>query len=142
MTKKWKDQIRIYLDSELAEVARVDQKNDRLKPLSGVLDKYHAVLKCQFDAFAEYVAAAEKSGVDRYPLYEWTKATIDDPDKKAKYTEAFSLYAGGAEVYSKEIADALESDLQPLVDSALIRRMSKHDTNPANNPQPHARTRK
>jgi hypothetical protein len=142
MNENWKYQIRIYLDSELAEVARVDQENDILKPLLDVLDRYHAVLKCQFDAFAEYVAEAEKSGVDRYPLYEWTKATIDDPEKRVKYIETFSLYAGGAEVYSKEIAYALESELQPLVDSALIRRMSKHDTNPANNPQPHVRTRK
>ena len=142
MNEKWKYQIRIYLDSELAEVARADQENDRLKPLLAVLDKHQAVLKCQFDAFAEYVAEAEKSGVDRYPLYEWTKATIDDPQKRAKYLQSFSLYAGGAEVYSKEIAEALESELQALVDSALIRRISKHDTNPANNPQPPARTRK
>jgi hypothetical protein len=42
MTKKWKYQIRIYLDSELAEVARVDQKNDRLKPLSDVLVPLHS----------------------------------------------------------------------------------------------------
>jgi hypothetical protein len=58
--------------------------------------------------------------------------------ERAKYIEVFSLYVEGAEVYSKEIADALESDLQPLVDCGLIRRMSKHDTNPANNPQPPA----
>jgi hypothetical protein len=115
---------------------------EKLKPLLDVLDKYHAALKCQFDAFADYAAEAEKFGADRYPLYEWTKATIEDSEKKAKYVEVFSLYAGGAEVYSKEIADALESDLQPLVDGALIRRMSKHDTNPANNPQPPVRTRK
>jgi hypothetical protein len=142
MNEKWRYQIRIYLDGELAEVARVDQKNDRLKRLLDVLARYHAVLKCQFDAFAEYVDEAEKSSVGRYPLYQWTKATIGDPEKRRKYMKAFSLYAGGAEVYSKEIADAIQSDLQPLVDSGLIRRMSKHDTNPVNNPQPPARPRK
>jgi len=35
----------------------------------------------------------------------------------------------------KEIADALEADLQPLATSGLITRISKYDTNPANNPQ-------
>ena len=37
------------------------------------------------------------------------------------------------EVYAKEIADALEADLQPLATSGLVTRISKYDTNPANN---------
>jgi hypothetical protein len=45
------------------------------------------------------------------------------------------------EVYAKDLADALESDLQPLVGGGLITKMSKHDTNPANNPQPPAQFR-
>jgi hypothetical protein len=42
----------------------------------------------------------------------------------------------GLEVYAKEIADALEADLQPFATTGLISRLSKYDTNPANNPQP------
>ena len=34
------------------------------------------------------------------------------------------------------IADALEEELQPLANSGLIARISKYNTNPANNPQP------
>ena len=45
-------------------------------------------------------------------------------------------------VTSSDIADALESDLQPLVTSGLITRISKYDTNPAKNPQPPPRSRK
>jgi hypothetical protein len=45
------------------------------------------------------------------------------------------------EVYAKEIADALEADLQPLANTGLIARISKYDTNPANNPQPPERSR-
>ena len=45
------------------------------------------------------------------------------------------------EVYAKEIADALEADLQPLATSGLVTRISKYDTNPANNPQPPQRPR-
>ena len=42
----------------------------------------------------------------------------------------------GKEVYAEEIADALEADLRSLVKTGLIARVSKYDTNPANNPQP------
>src|SRR6266536_1166939 len=71
--------------------------------------------------------------------YEWTKATIENPAKKAKHVKSFALYVDGNEVYAKKIADALESDLQPIVGRELITRMSKHSTNPADNPQPPAR---
>ena len=93
------------------------------------------------DAFAGYVAEAEKQGVEGYPLYAWTKATIEDSVKKAKHLKSFALYVNGREVYSKEEADSLEADLQALVGGKLIERLSKHDTNPAHNPQPPERYR-
>ena len=98
-------------------------------------------MKSQYDAFADYVAEAEKQGIEEYPLYAWTKATIEDPVKQAKYIKAFTLYVEGQEVYAKPLADALEADLQPLLGSQVITRLSKHDTNPANNPQPPAQYR-
>jgi hypothetical protein len=107
-----------------------------LAPLFDVLAAHRAALRCQFDAFAEYVAAAEEQGIEDYPLYQWTKATIEDPAKKEKYLISFTLYVDDREVYAKDIADALEADLQPLTTSGLITRISKYDTNPANNPQP------
>jgi hypothetical protein len=109
-----------------------------LAPLFDILAEHRAALKCQFDAFAEYVAAAEEHGAENYPLYQWTKATIENPAKKEKYLRSFTVYVDEREVYAKEIADALEADLQPLATSGLITRISKYDTNPANNPQsPH-----
>jgi hypothetical protein len=98
-------------------------------------------MRCQFDAFASYVAEAEVVGVEGYPLYKWTKATIEDPTKKTKHIRSFALHIKGREVYSKEKADALEVDLQPLVDGSLITRLSRHDTNPVSNPQPPERYR-
>ncbi|MGF1611461.1 MAG: hypothetical protein ACFCUQ_18810 [Kiloniellales bacterium] len=142
MSNQWDYQIRIYLNDELAEVARRDPGNPAIKPLADILVRHGARMKCQYAAFADYVAEAEKHGTESYPLYEWTKATIEDPAKKAKYLKSFTLYVDGREVYAKSVADALESDLRPLVGGALITRMSKHDTNPANNPQPPARFRK
>ncbi len=135
-------QLRIYLADELVQVARGNPGNPALGPLADILARHHATMLCQFDAFAGYVAEAEKQGVEHYPLYAWTKATIDDPVKKAKHLKSFALHVKGREVYAKEEADALEADLRPLVGGKLIERMSKHDTNPANNPQPPARYRK
>ena len=139
MSTRWKYQIRVYLSEGLTEAARGDPSSQRLKLLD-VLGKHRAKLKCQFDLFAGYVAEAERMGVEDYHLYEWTKATIEDPLKKAKYLEAFSLYVDDEEVYSKEVADAVESDLMPFVHSGQIKKLLKHDTNPENNPQPPSRT--
>lgn len=142
MSDPWQYQVRIDLADELAEVARRNPGDPALAPLREILARHNATLKCQFDAFAGYVAEAERHGVDNYPLYKWTKATIENPAKKAKYVKSFTLYVDGNEVYAKGKADALESDLQPLVGGWLVTRLSKHDTNPANNPQPPTRYRR
>jgi hypothetical protein len=54
--------------------------------------------------------------------------------KKEKYLKSSTLYVDNREVYA--IADALETGLRPLARSGLINRLSKFDTNPANNPKP------
>jgi hypothetical protein len=145
MTSEWQYQVRFDVnDSATAESIRRKLRDPALAPLFAILSEHRAVPKCQFDAFAEYVAAAEGHGVENYPLYQWTKATIENPAKKEKYSKSFTLYVYDREVYAKEIADALEADLQPLATSGLITRISKYDTNPANNPQapqrPHERS--
>jgi hypothetical protein len=142
MSDQWQYQLRLYFADELAAVARRDPDDPAIRPLSGALEKHHATMKCQFDAFADYVVEAEARGIEGYPLYAWTKATIEDPVKKAKHLKSFAVHVKGREVYAKEEVDALEADLQPLVDSKLIARLSRHDTNPANNPQPPERFRK
>ncbi len=136
MVETWKYQLRLTLADEHAVRARSNPGDPALKPLADILSRHDAALKCQFDAFAEYVAEAEKNGVDAYPLYAWTKATIEDPVKQAKYTRSFTLHVGGEEVYAKRSADLLEADLSPLVGEAIVTTLTRHDTNPANNPQP------
>ena len=137
MTSQWQYQVRFDVNnSATAESVRRKLCDPALALLFEVLAEHRAALKCQFDAFAEYVAAAEEHGVENYPLYQWTKATIENPAKKEKYLRSFTVYVDNREVYAKEIADALEADLQPLATSGLITRISKYDTNPANNPQP------
>ena len=135
MSELWQYQIRIDLSEELAETARRDPGNPVLQPLAHLLARHRATLKSQYDAFADYVAEAEREGTQGYPLYAWTRATIQNPDKKAKYLKSFTLYVDGQAVYAKPLADALEAELKPLAGGGLITRLSKHDTNPANNPQ-------
>ena len=137
MTEQWLYQVRFdLLDAAVAEWARRDLAEPTLAPLAKVLAKHRAAMKSQYDAFAEYVAAAEEDGVDNYPLYAWTKATIDNPVKREKYQKSFTVYVEGQEVYAKDIADALAADLAPFAESGLMTRLKTYDTNPANNPQP------
>lgn len=136
MTEDWQFQVRMELNEDLATMVRSDPGNPALGTLPEILSEHRAVAKCQFDAFAEYVAEAEAHGAEKYPLHKWTKATIEDPAKKAKYLKSFTLYVDGNEVYPKEHADALEAALGPLVDAGILVRVSKYDTNPENNPQP------
>src|SRR4051794_11946265 len=133
MADQWKHQIRVYLNDAIAEIARRDDRAETLEPLMHVLASHRATMKCQFDAFAEYVREAESNGTEAYPLYEWTKETIEDPEKKQKHLGAFAIHVAGDVAYDKATAEALEADLQPLVQAGLIARVSKQDSNPANN---------
>ncbi len=126
-------QIRLYLSDALAETARIDPDSPALRPLTDVLRAHRATLKCQFDAFADYVAEAEANGVETYPLYRWTKATLADAEKQAKHRRAFAIRVDDCEVYGREAADALEAALRPLVGGGVITSLSRHDTDPANN---------
>jgi hypothetical protein len=142
MSEEWQYQVRIDLADEPAAVARRDPSDPMLAPLPEILARHRATMKSQYDAFAGYVAEAEREGIEQYPLYKWTKATIENPAKKEKYQKSFTLYVDGDEVYAKAKADALEAELQPLVGGNLVTRLAKHDTNPAHNPQPPARYRR
>lgn len=129
-------QLRMTVSAELAEALRSGTGASTLAALDDVLRPHNASLKCQFDAFADYVSEAERMGTEKYPLYQWTKVTIENPEKKDKYLKSFTVYVDGNEVYGKEVADAIESGLLALVDGKDVIRVSRFDTNPANNPQP------
>lgn len=133
MGEEWRYQLRVYLADELADLARTDREAPALRPLMNVLERHDATLVGQLDAFEAYVAEAERDGPEKFPLYKWTKATVQDPEKRLKHRKAFALRVSGDEVYAKEAADALEAALRPLVGGGVVERMSRHDTNPANN---------
>jgi len=135
-----KFQLRLTLNEGFAQAARRNPHDASIAALTNILDRHDAVLKSQYDAFADYVSEAEANGVESYHLYEWTKKTIEDPAKKEKYTRSFTLYVGGNEVYEKDAADALEAELKPLVGGPIVARMFRYDTDPAHNPQPPPRS--
>lgn len=132
MATEWQHQLRVYLSDEAADAARKERGAPALRPLADVLDAHRATLVSQLDAFQDYVAQAEREGPEGFPLYKWTKATLEDAAKRLKHKKAFALRVSGGEVYAKEAADALEAALRPLV-GGVVERMSRHDTNPANN---------
>ena len=132
---EWQYQLRVDLAEGAAEAARAGADHEGLAPLRRILAAHDAALVCQYDAFAGYCAEAEAQGIERYPLYAWTKAVIADPAKETKYLKSFSIHVGGAEVYAREKADALEAALAPLVGAGVVTRLAKHDTNPENSPQ-------
>jgi hypothetical protein len=133
MSAEWQYHVRIELADGLAEAARRDPEAPPLGALMQILRRHDAALLCQLDAFTGYVAEAEEQGAERFPLYKWTKATLDDPVRRRKHMTTFAVRVAGHEVYARATAEALEGALRPFVESGLITRMSRHDTNPANN---------
>jgi hypothetical protein len=136
MGEEVKYQLRLTLSDPFAEVARNHPDDPSIAPLTQLLSRHGAALKCQYDAFADYVKEAEAKGVEAYPLYAFTKKTVDDPVKKAKYTKSFTLYVDGDEVYERAKADALEVELKPMVGGPIVAQMFRYDTNPAHSPHP------
>ena len=135
MTDPWQYQLRVYLPEDIATTARTDPQAASLHPLTDVLTRHDATLVSQLDAFEAYVAEADREGPASYPLYRWTKATIEDPALRTKHGTTFAIRVAGQEVYPQPVADALEADLKPLAGGRLVERMTKHNTNPANSLQ-------
>jgi len=132
-------QLRLNVAAELADRLRAPGATTSDDPLHDALRRHNASLKCQFDAFADYVSEAERFGPEGYPLYQWTRETLENPAKKARYLRVFTVYVDGEEVYGNEVADRLQAELSALAGDGGIESVVRFDTNPANNPQPPAR---
>lgn len=125
MSETWQHQVRLYVDE--AGRARLD---DPAHPLHAVLRQHGAVLVSQLDAFEAFLADPARAAS---PLGRWTATTLADPEKRAKHRLAIAVRVGGAEVYGRAAADALEAALHPFVEDGTVLRLSRHDTNPATN---------
>ena len=136
MNNDWLYQVRVYFSLNFVNLYNSNKSSDLKTKLLQILQKNNADLLSQYDGFMGYVLEAEKNGIDNYPLYQWTKDSLENSGKTEKYRTSYTIYVNSEEVYSKEEADNLEKDLKLIIDKISILRISKHDTNPANNPQP------
>ncbi len=125
MSGTWQHQVRLYVDE--AGRTRLDNPAHELR---AVLHRHDAVMVSQLDAFEAFLADPAQAAT---PLGRWTATTLADPEKRAKHRLAIAVRINGAEVYDGAAADALEADLRPFVADGTLLRLSRHDTNPADN---------
>ena len=135
----WLYQVRMRVTQNLANDLRGEQNWDLSKNIVSTTNDHGARLVCVYDGFRDYCLEAEANGVEDYHLYEWTKTTIENPEKKKKHLKAFSFYKGNDQVYEKEFAQSLETKIRALASSGEIEEVTLIDSNPANNPQPPAK---
>jgi len=132
----WLYQVRIRVSDNLSESLRSGNHTDLAQKLDKISNDHGMSLVCTYDAFKGYCDEAEENGIDEYALYEWTKSTIENPDKKAKHLKSFAFYRGFEQIYEKELALSLEENLEKLGISEELLEIRVIDSNPANNPQP------
>lgn len=136
MNNKLFYQIRIYFSSEFTNIYKNKIRMEAKDKLLKILRKHNADLLSQYDGFMGYILESEKENNINTPLYKWTKYSLKNTSKVDKYHNSYTIYVNSEEVYPKEVADSLENYLTEIVDGKFIIRISKHDTNPVNNPQP------
>ena len=132
----WLYQVRIRVSERLSESLRSGNHTDLANNLDKISNDHGMSLICTYDAFKGYCDEAEENGIEEYALYDWTKATIENPEKKAKHLKSFAFYRGFEQIYEKELALSLEKKLLNLGLSEDLLEVKVIDSNPANNPQP------
>ena len=132
----WLYQVRIRVSENLSKSLRSGNHTELAKNLDKISSEHGMSLVCTYDAFKGYCDEAEENGIHAYALYEWTKSTIENPEKKAKHLKSFAFYRGFEQIYEKELALSLEENLEKLGISDELLEIKVIDSNPANNPQP------
>ena len=136
MSEDWLYQIRIRVNDEMSSNLRKNKPSGLARQIKSLARKHGTTLVCTYDAFVDYCREAESNSVEDYPLYAWTKQTIENPEKKQKHLKSFAFYRNDDQVYEKALAETIYSELLPLADNGTIDEVKLIDSNPANNPQP------
>ena len=136
MSEDWLYQIRIRVNDEMSSNLRKNNPSGSARQIKSLARKHGTTLVCTYDAFVDYCREAESNSVEDYPLYAWTKQTIENPEKKQKHLKSFAFYRNNDQVYEKALAETIYSELLPLADNGTIDEVKLIDSNPANNPQP------
>ena len=136
MSEDWLYQIRIKVNDEMSSNLRKNKPSGLARQIKSLARKHGTTIVCTYDAFVDYCREAESNSVEDYPLYAWTKQTIENPEKKQKHLKSFAFYRNNDQVYEKALAETIYSELLPLADNGTIDEVKLIDSNPANNPQP------
>ena len=133
----WQYQVRIRTSERLSQTLRNKDTSCLADKLRAISRSHGMKIVNTFDAFKEYCDEAEENGIEEYSLYDWTKSTIEDPERKAKHLKGFAFYKGKADqIYEKKLAESLVASLEELGLSEDLLEIKLIDSNPANNPQP------
>ncbi len=125
-------QIRFELSDLDAKGMNLDSPKGNSRALISILSSCNAEAISVYEAFAGYCHEAEINGIENYPLYNWTKSVISDPQKVKKHSKNFTVYVKGNEVYDKNTAEDIYNKLSSL---PVCMKLNIHDTDPKNNPQ-------
>ena len=136
MSEDWLYQIRIRVNDEMSSNLRKNKPSGLARQIKSLARKHGTTLVCTYDAFVDYCREAESNSVEDYPLYAWTKQTIENPEKKQKHLKSFAFYRNDDQVYERALAETIYYELLPLADNGTIDEVKLIDSNPANNPQP------
>ena len=135
MKEKILYQLRIDFEEHAAKELLNYDNIQSCKQLFRILKEENANLICQYEAFRLFVEECELNKLTSTPLYKWTKDTIENKYKKAKYMKSFTIYVQDQQLYEKEIANRLEKRILNLNCNCILK-INKYDSNPKNNPQP------
>lgn len=136
MNTEWMYQVRIRVNDVLSKNLRTNEPTKTAENILAIAKKHGTRPVCTYDAFCDYCSEAEANDIEKYSLYDWTKQTIENPEKKEKHIKSFAFYKDNDQVYDKILAVALHEDLLPLKNNGLIEELTLIDSNPKNNPQP------
>ena len=136
MNTRWMYQVRIRVNDVLSKNLRTNELTKTAKNILAIAKKHGTRPVCTYDAFCDYCSEAEANDIEKYSLYDWTKQTIENREKKEKHIKSFAFYKDNDQVYDKILAVALHEDLLPLKNNGLIEELTLIDSNPKNNPQP------
>ena len=136
MNTRWMYQVRIRVSDVLSKNLRTNESTKTAENILAIAKKHGTRPVCTYDAFCDYCSEAEANDIEKYSLYDWTKQTIENPEKKEKHIKSFAFYKDNDQVYDKVLAVALHEDLLPLKNNGLIEELTLIDSNPKNNPQP------
>ena len=131
----WLYQVRIRVSERLSESLRSGNHTDLANNLDEISNDHGMSLVCTYDAFKGYCDEAEENGIEEYALYEWTKATIENPEKSKTSKVVCFLQRFRANIRER-VGTVVGKKLLNLGLSEDLLEVKVIDSNPANNPQP------